>query len=240
MQHGCLHASMQQRVSTSTSFQPSFKLKEKRREGAKIIKRYHSPATPHERALAHPTLDKAIKRRLRELHRNLDPVALLAEMREAQAQLGHRVDRRPGPPVQLPPQKVTVASFAEGLGKTWQAGERRPIHRRPYVRRKPVPRRPSMLEPYVARIEAWLATQPHLTAVAIVDRLRDCAPTIFGDRQLRTLQRFVRSWRTRTAKLLIDGAEAMITVEMPPAAPAGTAGGQEAAVAGVSPGNITP
>ena len=87
-------------------FQPSFKLKEKRREGAKIIKRYHAPATFHERALAHPTLDKAIKRRLRELHRNLDPVALLAEMREAQAQLGHRVDRRPGPPVQLPPQKV--------------------------------------------------------------------------------------------------------------------------------------
>ncbi|MCP1768857.1 hypothetical protein M2202_009824 [Bradyrhizobium japonicum] len=32
-------------------FQPSFKLKEKRREGAKIIKRYHPPATPYERAL---------------------------------------------------------------------------------------------------------------------------------------------------------------------------------------------
>src|SRR5882724_10244405 len=31
-------------------FQPSFKLKEKRREGAKVIKRYHVPATPHERA----------------------------------------------------------------------------------------------------------------------------------------------------------------------------------------------
>jgi hypothetical protein len=28
-------------------FQPSFKLKEKRREGAKVIKRYHSPSTPY-------------------------------------------------------------------------------------------------------------------------------------------------------------------------------------------------
>jgi len=37
-------------------FQPSFKLKEKRREGAKVIKRYHAPATPYERALAHPKL----------------------------------------------------------------------------------------------------------------------------------------------------------------------------------------
>ena len=41
-------------------FQPSFKLKEKRREGAKVIKRYHSPATPYERAMAHPKLPKAI------------------------------------------------------------------------------------------------------------------------------------------------------------------------------------
>ena len=35
-------------------FQPSFKLKDKRREGAKVIKRYHPPATPYARALAHP------------------------------------------------------------------------------------------------------------------------------------------------------------------------------------------
>ena len=64
-------------------FQPSFKLKEKRREGAKVIKRYHAPATPYERALAHPKLSNAIKRRLRETYRSLDPVALLAEIRGA-------------------------------------------------------------------------------------------------------------------------------------------------------------
>lgn len=63
-------------------FQPSFKLKEKRREGAKIIKRYHAPATPYERALAHPAIDKTIRRKLRELRSNLDPVVLLAEVRE--------------------------------------------------------------------------------------------------------------------------------------------------------------
>src|SRR5262245_33409819 len=45
-------------------FQPSFKLKEKRREGSKVIKRYHAPLTPYERALAHPKLDKAVKPRL--------------------------------------------------------------------------------------------------------------------------------------------------------------------------------
>ena len=43
-------------------FQPSFKLKEKRREGAKVIKRYHAPSTPYERALAHPKVTAAVKR----------------------------------------------------------------------------------------------------------------------------------------------------------------------------------
>ena len=41
-------------------------------------------------ALAHPKVSKAVKRRLRELYRTLDPVALLAEMRDAQAELGTR------------------------------------------------------------------------------------------------------------------------------------------------------
>jgi hypothetical protein len=60
-------------------FQPSFKLKEKQREGAKIIKRYH-----HLRASSSaPQHRKAIKRKLRELRSNLDPVVLLAEVREA-------------------------------------------------------------------------------------------------------------------------------------------------------------
>src|SRR6202795_882511 len=77
-------------------FQPSFKLKYKRREGAKVIKRYHVPATPYERALAHPKLSKAVKRRLREIYRTLDPVALLAEMRDAQVELGTRVGARAG------------------------------------------------------------------------------------------------------------------------------------------------
>src|ERR1700716_1486918 len=77
-------------------FQPSFKLKEKRREGAKVIKRYHPPSTPCERALAHPKVAAAVKTRLRDQYRTLDPVALLAEIRAVQEELGNRVDRRAG------------------------------------------------------------------------------------------------------------------------------------------------
>ena len=71
------------------------------------------------------------------------------------------MDRRAGSPIiELPPQEMNVATFAKGLGKTWQTGERRTIHRRPYVRRKPLARRPSMLDAYVARIEEWLTANP--------------------------------------------------------------------------------
>jgi hypothetical protein len=75
-------------------FQPSFKLKEKRREGAKVIKRYHKPLSPYERALSHPKVAKQVKRRLRAQYRTLDPVTLLAEIRSAQDELGNRIDRR--------------------------------------------------------------------------------------------------------------------------------------------------
>ncbi len=35
-------------------FQPSFKLAEKSRDGAKVTKRYHAPATPHQRLISDP------------------------------------------------------------------------------------------------------------------------------------------------------------------------------------------
>ncbi|MCK1422218.1 hypothetical protein IVB15_05085 [Bradyrhizobium sp. 182] len=68
-------------------FQPSFKLKEKRSEGAKVIKRYHLPSTPYDRALAHPRVTAAVKKRLRDQYRSLDLVALLAEIRATQEEL---------------------------------------------------------------------------------------------------------------------------------------------------------
>ncbi|KYK49585.1 hypothetical protein A1D31_39755 [Bradyrhizobium liaoningense] len=89
-------------------FQPSFKLKEKHREGAKMIKRYLPPATPYERALVHPRLNEAFKGRLRGIYRTLDPVALLAQMRDAQNELGKRVDQRAGKPAMIVAQGHTT------------------------------------------------------------------------------------------------------------------------------------
>lgn len=190
-------------------FQPSFKLKDKRREGAKVIKRYHAPATPYARALAHPKVSQAVKRRLRDLYRTLDPVALLAEMRTAQTELGSRVDRRGmnngAAAVCRPSPAPDAATFAKGLGKTSQAGEPRATHRRikrPYKTRV---RMPSMLDPHVADIESWLADEQHLTAIAVLARLKDRAPTVFGAPQHSIIQRLLKTLRIKAAHQVIAG-----------------------------------
>jgi tyrosine-protein phosphatase YwqE len=174
-------------------FQPSFKLKDKRREGAKVIKRYHAPATPYARALAHPKLSKVVKQRLRELYRTLDPVLLLAEMRDAQTELGARVDCRAGKIAAAPctpPPAPDAAAFAKGLGKAVLAGEQRAIHRRLHKPYKKRVRMPSMLDPHVEEIDRWLAAERRLTALAILGRLAARCPGQFGPPQHTIVQRY--------------------------------------------------
>jgi hypothetical protein len=186
--------------------QPSFKLKEKRREGAKVIKRYHDPATPFERVLAHPKVTRAVKARLRDMHRTLDPVALLAEMRAAQTELGERIDRRPGKiaaRLPAPPPASEAATFAKALGKSLKRGEPRGTHRRPkrnYIRRV---RTPSMLDPHVVTIEGWLAGEPQLTALTIVGRLSKRYPEQFCKQQHSIVQRLLRALRRKAADRLM-------------------------------------
>src|SRR4051812_49006315 len=189
-------------------FQPSFKLKEKRREGAKVINRYHLPSTPYERALAHPKVTAAVKKRLRDQYRSLDPVGLLAEIRATQDELGNRVDRRAGQVRGLQAASTstapaTTATFAKTLGKTTTSGEPRATHRRTRRPYKTRVRMPSKLDPHIAAIEGWLATQPQLTALAIVDRLREKHPDEFETRQHSIVKRLLRALRRKAAAQLV-------------------------------------
>jgi hypothetical protein len=188
-------------------FQPSFKLKEKRREGAKVIKRYHAPATPYERALAHPKVAAAVKTRLRDQYRSLDPIALLAAIRAAQEELGNRVDRRAGDVREQRACKsnapANAAAFAKTLGTTTAVDDPRATHRRPHRPYKTRVRMPSKLDPHVATIEDWLAVQPELTALTIVCRLSEKHPEQFGTRQHSIVQRLLRALRRKAAEQLI-------------------------------------
>ena len=196
-------------------FQPSFKLKEKRREGAKVIKRYYPPSTPCARALAHPKVPAAVKKRLREQYRMLDPVALLAEIRAVQDELGNRVDRRAGDargqqraskstaPQPVQSSAPDAVAFAKTLGATIEAGEPRATHRRPKRSYKTRVRMPSKLDPHVGTIEAWLAAEPQLTAITIVGRLSEKQPNQFGTKQHSIVQRLLKVLRRNAAEKLI-------------------------------------
>jgi hypothetical protein len=137
-------------------------------------------------------------------------VALLAEIRAAQADLGERVDRRGKEPVLPQPIIVDLDRFAASLKTAWRDGERRPTHRRPYRRRKPVPKRPSMLDGVRDQIRAWLDGEPTISSWEVLGRLKLTPPHRFSDRHLRTVQRAVKAWRGQQARRIMAESTAVI------------------------------
>jgi hypothetical protein len=178
------------------------------------------------------------------MHRTLDPVALLAEVRAAQTELGERIDHRPGKTparLSLPSPTADAATFAKTLGRSVEVGELRGTHRRPkrnYIRRV---RTPSMLDPHVTMIEGWLAVEPQLTALTIVGRLSELYPEQFCKRQHSIVQRLLKALRRKAAERLT--AEMMLTTPitlslLPAAADGAACDGHSAPPIASSAGNI--
>jgi hypothetical protein len=109
-----------------------------------------------------------------------------------------------------PEPAVDLERFAAGLRIAWREGERRPIHRRPYRRRKPVPRRPSILDDLREQISAWLSDAPGLPAIVILERIKTLHPDRSTDKDARTVQRAVNRWRAEQAHRIV--AETAITI----------------------------
>ncbi len=152
-------------------FQPSFKLAEKVRDGAKVTKRYHKPATPYQRLLADPRTSDEVRRRVSALHALLDPVRLLSEIRLAQQQLVEIADR-PVTGEASAPSAPTLAQFLLGLRTSWQEGEVRPTSKpkkkvAQYRRRCPDP-----FEAVAAQTREWFEAEPSPQAIPRRDRPR--------------------------------------------------------------------
>ena len=194
-------------------FQPSFKLRDKTRDGAKVTRRYFPPATPCERLLAHPEVSDETKEPLRQLRADLDPVKLLKALRDAQADLaritsGGSEESRADP---------SLESFLAQLPELWRGGECRPTHRQ---RPTPVRTWRTRADPFEAvwsQAQKWLEQEPDITGKALFDRLRAKHPGEFAPGQLRTLQRRVRDWRQAMARQLI-AVSSSVTPEDHPAA----------------------
>jgi hypothetical protein len=180
-------------------FQPSFKLKTKTRQGAKVKKVYHKPATPCERLLAHASVAEAVKVKLRSERDRLDPLELLQRIRESQAALAAlgSGDLDNGP------QRQSLEQFLAKLSELWREGEARPTHRQRAARSRTWRTRPDPFEGVWAEILLWLQETPEATAKSLFERFQRAYPGRFPEGQLRTLQRRLREWRRLMARKLV-------------------------------------
>jgi hypothetical protein len=186
-------------------FQPSFKLKAKTRQGSKICKQYHAPATPAERLLDNSRVSKTQKQRLQAMFSELDPVQLLYRIREAQRRLAmfEVSGRCQAHSASRPDKKACVSE----LSTAWRKGEIRLTHRKPTPKRKGRTR----LDPFESTwptVKQWLEQEPNACAKELFIRLLTFSPNSFKCGQLRTLQRRVKQWRQDIAfQLVFSGSE---------------------------------
>ena len=185
-------------------FQPSFKLAEKARDGAKVRKRYHPAATPFQRLLADPRVGAEVKDKARAIHATLDPVALLREMRAAQQ---HLVDMADTSMADNKPTAPTLEQFLAGLRTAWKEGEVRPTARsKPKAIR--LRRRPDPFAAVDDQLRDWCEAEPWRTSRELLERLQSERPGMYPDKLLRTLQRRVKVWRRAMAQKLVFGSSA--------------------------------
>lgn len=189
-------------------FQPSFKLKEKVRNGARIAKHYHAPQTPCARLLASAAVSEAVKQQLQATCQRLDPLALLDEIRHAQRQLAVIADGSASATAGSS-RNTDLNRFLASLAEAWREGEVRPTHQTEPKRLRYWRTRTDPFETAWSQILQWLEHGPDQTAKALLGRLQRAHPDQFpDDRQLRTLQRRVKAWRRDMAQRLVFTAGA--------------------------------
>lgn len=182
-------------------FQPSFKLAEKTRVGARVSKRYHAPETPCARLLASPSIDERMKERLRAVLATLDPLRLLDEIRTVQQ---HLAGLAKGEVLHvLPHRDADLDRFLRSLATAWKEGEVRPTHRAGPKPERHWRTRHDPFDEVWPRVVGWLETEPERTAKELLLRLRTEGLGEFPDGQLRTLQRRVKEWRHHAARRLV-------------------------------------
>jgi hypothetical protein len=184
-------------------FQPSFKLRSKVRDGAKVKKFYHKPATPCERLLAHASVAAGVKERLRTECGRLDPLELLHRIRQGQSALAALASGDTG----SGPGRESLEQFLAKLPELWRAGEARPTHRQTEDRAHWWRTRKDPFDGVWAEILVWLQENPDTTAKSLLDRLHQEYPGRFARGQLRTLQRRIQEWRRVMARGLVYGSQ---------------------------------
>ncbi len=195
-------------------FQPSFKLAEKHRDGARVHKRYHPPTTPYQRLLDDPRTSETTRARLRGIFAQLDPVRLLRDIRAAQQRLVALADATDGPTVTAAPAAPSLEAFLSGLRTVWQNGDARPTAS-DKPRQKRGRRRPDPLVEVTKQLKGWFEQEPWRSGRDLLEKLQVEHPGEYPDGLLRTIQRRLKLWRSEQAQALVfaDSRTASCIVE---------------------------
>ena len=195
-------------------FQPSFKLLDKQRVGARVKKRYLRPATPCDRLLMSPEIGEDTRERLRVIRDRLDPIALLERIRTEQRVLAEIASGSTA--VAVPSQTTDLDQFVQSLAIAFRDGEVRATHRK--SRKRPTAPRHwrTRADPFD---DVWpglvnrLQEVPDTTALGLFELLQLEHPGRYPAGQLRTLQRRVKAWRKAQARELLALDDKMTTTE---------------------------
>ena len=197
-------------------FQPSMKLRTKTRTGSRVRRTYGPAQTPFQRVVASGVLDATSARRLQAVYRALDPVRLLQQVETLQEALWRQaVFRTRG----SSPISDLVAHF--DLSACGGAGDEATAETSVRLRPDGTPKRKyrrtekskgprtyrSRKDPFEAvwdEVCQWLTAQPERNGRSIFDELQQRYPGQFANGQLRTLQRHIAVWRTKTVLAFDD------------------------------------
>lgn len=198
-------------------FQPSLKLTEKKRDGAKVSKKYSVAKTPCQRILDSDDVDESIKAKLKQEFEKLDPVDLLGRVENLQDALWRYANYSPtaedtnllivGQP-RMSRKATKLTSPPEPTELNLEKIENKP--KRQYRRQavEPIVRYwRTRADPFADtwdEIVKLLDERPDLTAKSIFEWLCQKYPGRFETGQLRTLQRRVRDWRLSSVEKLVD------------------------------------
>ena len=177
-------------------FQPSLKLIEKERQGAKVSKKYDKAQTPYQRILLSEHISQARKDSLTEEYQRLDPVDLLTQLEMLQDKLWQYSWSKSG---NAEVHSVGVSKDEAHAGN--QSAENIPASRYHHTnnKKKAVLRtwrtRKDPFENVWDEIRLRLELIPEMTAKDTIGWLMQKYPGQYNVGQIRTLQRRFSEWR---------------------------------------------
>ncbi len=204
-------------------FQPSLKLMEKSRTGAKTQKKYDKAMTPYQRLSGSPHVPDQKKAELEKVYASIDPVVLLREVELLQDRFWQHAwqpKEKAFDSVPLSSHRSDAAQMPACEPYTSEPSKHIPIPaeapKRKY-RKSGKPRKPHIwrtrLDPFeddAEQLHLIVKLNPHITAKELLRILQNKNPGKFKDNLLRTLQRRLREWR---CELIAENRRSKLQIE---------------------------